>query len=339
MVGAQAGSVPLPPVDEVAAGVWVIPVPIPINPLRYVLVHALQVGDGLVLIDAGWDTTEAWDALGAGLARVGATVSDVAGVLVTHLHPDHYGLAGRVRDASGCWVGLHPADAALLADRYVHIDDLVEATRDVLVEAGVPSDEVGVLATASVEVRPFVALAEPDILIEDGARVELPGWELTAIHTPGHSPGHLCFREDRLQIVFTGDHVLPRITPNVSYHPQSGPDPLGDYLSSLERVRGEGDVLALPAHEWRFHGLAARVDELLRHHEQRLAEITDIAAAGAQTAWEMAQRLSWSRPWDRIEGFMRRMAVAEVHAHLLLLERRGVVSRVGDRPARWSPPT
>jgi glyoxylase-like metal-dependent hydrolase (beta-lactamase superfamily II) len=109
--GAQ---IPLPPVDEVLPGLWVIPVPIPINPLRYVLVHAFEsTGDGLVLVDAGWDTPEAWGGLTDGLATIGADVADVRGVLVTHIHPDHYGLAARVRSASGGWVALHPADAAL----------------------------------------------------------------------------------------------------------------------------------------------------------------------------------------------------------------------------------
>lgn len=97
---------------------WSIPVPMPDNPLRYVLVYLLEVPGGVVLVGAGWNTEEAWTALVAGLAAAGYEPTDVQGVLVTHIHPDHYGLAGRVHEASGAWVALHPHDEALLRDRY-----------------------------------------------------------------------------------------------------------------------------------------------------------------------------------------------------------------------------
>ena len=104
----------VPPVERVRPGLWSIPVPIPDNPLRYVLVYALELDSGVALVDAGWDTPEAWTALTDGLAIAGGSIGDVRAVVVTHIHPDHYGLAGRVREASGAWIGLHPADAALL---------------------------------------------------------------------------------------------------------------------------------------------------------------------------------------------------------------------------------
>src|SRR5260370_32900091 len=104
----------LPPVERVRPGLWSIPVPLPQNTLRYVLVFVLELTDGVALVDAGWDTAPAWAALTTGLAPAGATVSDVRAVLVTHIHPDHYGLAGRVRQESGAWVGLHPREAATL---------------------------------------------------------------------------------------------------------------------------------------------------------------------------------------------------------------------------------
>ena len=72
-------------------------------------------------------------------------------------------------------------------------------------------------------VRPFVTAVTPDILIEDGDKPEMPGWDVTAIWTPGHSPGHLCFYESGQRLMLSGDHVLPRITPNISAHPQAGP--------------------------------------------------------------------------------------------------------------------
>src|SRR5215218_4852675 len=104
----------LPPVEELRPDLWSIPVPIPNSPLRYVSVYALAVPGGIGLIDTGWECEEGWQALTAGLAGIGAAVTDVQGVLVTHLHFDHLGLAARVRRASGAWVAMHPADAAVV---------------------------------------------------------------------------------------------------------------------------------------------------------------------------------------------------------------------------------
>jgi len=104
----------MPPVERVGDGLWSIPVPIPNNPLRYVLVYAFELRDGVAIVDAGWDTADAWAALCGGLEHAGFAVGDVRAALITHIHPDHYGLAGRVRERSGAWVALHAADAALL---------------------------------------------------------------------------------------------------------------------------------------------------------------------------------------------------------------------------------
>ena len=106
----------LPPVEQLRDDLWSIPVPIPHNPLRYVSVYAFALdGGGLGLLDTGWESDEGWTALTGGLASIGGGVDDVRGVLVTHLHFDHLGLAARVREASGAWVAMHPADATAVA--------------------------------------------------------------------------------------------------------------------------------------------------------------------------------------------------------------------------------
>ncbi len=326
----------LPGVEEVRPGLWSVPVPIPTGPLRFVLSYVFEVPGGVVLVDPGWNAPEAIAALEAGLGRIGASVGDVRGVLVTHIHPDHYGLAGWVRQASGAWIALHPADAALIPDRYEDVDDLLGRTAAWLAAAGAPSTELASLRDASLFLRAAVHAARPDVLLEDGDRPEVPGWRLVALHTPGHTPGHLCFHEERSGLVLTGDHVLPRISPNVSLHPQSGSDPLGDYLASLERLRAYGDGPALPGHEGPIASLSKRIDELRAHHQERLDETAALVADGARTVWEVATRLRWSRPWEEISGFMRRAALGETHAHLVQLERRGIVQRSPGTPLKWS---
>lgn len=329
-------SLPLPPVEQVRPGLWSIPVPIPNNPLRYVLVYAFEADRGLYIVDAGWNTDDAYDTLVEGLAHIGGSVTDVAGVLITHIHPDHYGLAARVREASGAWVGLHPADAALIRDRYDEPEELLERLGAMLAQTGAPPEELPSLRDAAMTVLKFVTTSKPDILIHDGDKPEVPGWDLLAIWTPGHSPGHLCFWEPRYRLMLTGDHVLPRITPNIGFHPQSGHDPLGDFLRSLDKLRPYREAEeVLPAHEQRFVHLEGRIDELIGHHEARFEEVLTAIRNGHDTAYGIAGQMHWSRSWDRIEGFMRRAAVGEAMAHLKALEYRGVLRELPGTPLRW----
>jgi glyoxylase-like metal-dependent hydrolase (beta-lactamase superfamily II) len=325
---------PLPPVERVRPGLWSVPVPIPNNPLRYVLVYAFETDKGPYLVDAGWNTDDAYEVLCQGLQTAGFDITDVQGVLVTHIHPDHYGLAGRIREASGAWVALHPADAALVHDRYEEPTPLVDRVGELLLRAGAPEEEVQSLKGASMPVLPFVVTTHPDVLLEDGDKPEVPGWNLVAIWTPGHTAGHLCFYERDLRLMLSGDHVLPRITPNISVNPQAE-NPLIDYLESLDKV-GEFDTdEVLPAHEHRFVGLRARVKELKQHHEDRFVEVVDAINSGADTAWDITARMRWSRSWDRINGWMRRAALGEALAHIRVLESRGVVRMVEGMPVRW----
>ena len=162
----------------------------------------------------------------------------------------------------------------------------------------------------------------------------MPGWRLRAVHTPGHTPGHLCFVDELAQRFFAGDHILPRITPNISLLTGGNHDPLADYLVSLGKVRDLDVDEVMPAHEWRFRGLAGRVDDIAAHHERRLDELlTAIAARPGETPWFLAGQLTWSRSWDQYSGRMRISAVTETAAHVFELVRRGlVVASGGDVP-------
>jgi glyoxylase-like metal-dependent hydrolase (beta-lactamase superfamily II) len=327
----------LPNVERVRPGLWSIPVPIPDNPLRYVLVYCLELDDGVALVDAGWNDDDAWHALNVGLADAGGSVSDVRAVLVTHLHPDHHGLAGRVRDASGAWVGLHQADAELLRSRASVAEGMLAARHDMMAQSGVPGDLPSSLPPVPVALSSPSAFAAPDVLLEDGGRPHLPGWDLQTVWTPGHSPGHVCFYSDERRLLLSGDHILPRISPHVALHTPRYPNPLGDFLASLTKVRNLPVDEVLPAHEYRFARLDHRVDQLVEHHAARLAEIDAVLRQRpGSTSWQLTVELTWSRPWHEIPSYMQLAANGETLAHIVLLEYMGGVCREGDRPARFS---
>ena len=330
----------VPPVEQLRTDLWSVPVPMPDNPLRYVTSYVFALdGGGLGLVDTGWDSDDAWTALRAGLTAVGGDVTDVRGVLVTHMHGDHHGLSARVREASGAWIAMHPADAAIVRRS-------AEADLEVFIRAQIASmvalgaDEATATSDAPTPER-LAGLrrqAIPDRMLDDGEVADFPGWSLRAVHTPGHTPGHLCFAEQRTGLFLAGDHVLPRISPNISAGPGSDPDPLRDYLASLARVADlDEPVEVLPAHEWRFRGLGLRTAELTRHHEQRLAELLDaIRAHPHSTPWQLAGYLTWSRPWEQYANAMRMFAVTETDAHLRLLASRGLVAGSDDPVRTWT---
>ncbi|HVT68436.1 MAG TPA: MBL fold metallo-hydrolase [Trebonia sp.] len=321
----------MPPVEQLADGLWSIPVPIPRNPLRYTSSYAFASGGGLVLLDTGWNADEAWQALVDGLASVGASLPDVRGVLVSHMHFDHVGLAGRVREASGAWVAMHPADRAVLARPELRDPKRAAAGEAAFLRSlGASAEEAAAAVGPASGYAGFSKIAVPDRELSDGDIADVPGWRLRAVHTPGHTPGHLCFFDERAQRLFAGDHILPRITPNISVHQSGRPNPLAQYLESLAKVRDLPADEIMPAHEWRFRGLAQRADDIAAHHEHRLAELlAAIAASPDATSWDLAGKLTWSRSWDQYSGRMRISAVTETAAHVLELLRRGLISSSG----------
>jgi glyoxylase-like metal-dependent hydrolase (beta-lactamase superfamily II) len=326
----------LPPVEEVRPGLWSIPVPIPHHPLRYTLCYAFT-GRDTVIVDPGWDDPDARAALTAGLATAGVTRSDVTGIVLTHIHPDHHGLSRWVADQSGAWIGMHPAEAATLPSRLDHYRD-TGADRAWLIRAGVPADEIDALAISSERLADLHRMASPDRLIEDGSILPIAGREVRAMWTPGHTPGHLCLHDAAAGALLTGDHLLPRITPNIAAKDDTDGDPLGDYLTSLAKFTAFRAEEGLPAHEYRFRLLGVRAKAVADHHEARSAEV--IAAAvnlDLPTAWLIAGTLTWSRGWDSLTGFLRRMALGETIAHLNHLTAVGALLASPDSPTHWHP--
>ncbi|MFU8945508.1 MBL fold metallo-hydrolase [Mycetocola zhadangensis] len=325
----------VPAVEQVRPGLWSVPTVIPDNPLRYVIAYVVELDDGIALIDTGWVDYRSWESLQAGIAATGHSAADVRYILLTHSHIDHHGLSARVKAASGAQIGMHTDEYAALRD--IRVSSRHDDAKGWLTARGADQDFLTGLAGRHAFADAQDSLIAPDFFIPDGSH-PLPGRpDITAIWTPGHTQGHLCFHFESDRVLVSGDHVLPRITPHISRAPMFDDDAVGSYLGSLAAI-GKVDVdEVLPAHEYRFVDLSARVADLLDHHRVRLDEIEGAVANGAQSTWDVAQVISWSRGWNGTQGMMRHTAVSETYTHLRHLERTGRLQRTPSGVDSWMP--
>lgn len=317
-------------------GVWGTTLPFP-SPLAYSFGYLVEVDRGVIAVDLGWNSDESWAAFRAGLHRAGKDLDSLLGVVVTHVHPDHYGLADRVKESTDAWIAMHPAELPHVVGDAVSARRRVEEMSDWMVSCGVPQDVLDEIHGEEAAIVSGFASVSPDVLLEDGAVVPDSGGTVVAVHTPGHTPGHLCFKDTERNLLFTGDHVLPRVTPNVSKRPGYGADPLDAYSHSLTKLSDVSPELVLPGHEWAFDALAPRLEFLQAHQDERATEVEQVVRAGAETVWEVAQALRWSRPFSKLASRGRRQAVGETQAHLYRLRNERRIAQVGESPERWVP--
>ncbi len=321
-----------PGVFRCAPGVHRIPLPLPNDGLHAVNVYAVQDGDGFTLVDAGWALSEARDLMAKALAALGAGFGDIRRFLVTHVHRDHYTQAVVLRREFGMKVALGNGERQAL--KIINEPDRPTgpAHRIRLYRAG--ADELlGVLAASPPESGDLAHWEAPDEWIDDGD-VLLIGEgsderRLRAVATPGHTRGHLVFADEAADLLFSGDHVLPRITPSIGFEPDPPASPLADFLTSLELVRSRPDAAMLPAHGPVGMRVHERVDQLLAHHSARLDATLAAVRAGCSTAHEVAAVLPWTRRARRLadlDPFNAMLATLETAAHLDVLAERGAVS-------------
>jgi len=356
----------LPPPEEIVAAtgsrgaLYRLRTPMSSAALPWVMPYAFvpNTAEGITLFDAGYGTSDATEAMTAQLAALGRTPADVRRLIVSHFHPDHIGMAGWLKDQSpdlelvmtyedaevyngmdrghdqwesemrawGIRHGFTAADLDQAEDDHRERKEREKAAR---------SEHDTAKATEDQQWR--MRRIEPSRLVTDGEEIAFDGWTLVSQWTPGHTPGHLCIYLPDERLTFTGDHVLSRITPNVSYHPEdetSGRNPLAEFLESQQKTADLDTRLALPAHEELIEDLPARCRFIIDHHHERADEVLEgIAAVGNQagaTALDIAARVTWNRPWDTFSIWKRRSAIGETLAHLRLVETQGRVRRVED---------
>jgi glyoxylase-like metal-dependent hydrolase (beta-lactamase superfamily II) len=316
--------------DLVAPGIRRIAIPLPIRGLSIVNAYLVEGAHGWSLVDAGLHTVEAEQALRAGLADAGIGLEDVKRVFVTHLHPDHMGMAGTLERA-GAEVLMHTPEIAAARRTWSKGHEAIDATYEWFVRHGMPRDIDEGMRQAWIAMGERVDDLDHVSGVDDGGTVDLGGRATRLRWTPGHTDFHAVLIDERDGVLFAGDHVLPRITSNIGLYPASRDDPLGDFLGALAGLRDLPVKRVLPAHGDPFDDLAGRIDELLAHHAARLEATIAAVGTDERDAYRVARTLF---PVLR-SPHEERFALAETLAHLRHLERLGRVREIDGSPARW----
>jgi glyoxylase-like metal-dependent hydrolase (beta-lactamase superfamily II) len=320
-----------PGVEDLGGGVHRIPLPLPMEGLKAVNVYAIADPGGVDLIDAGIALVPAREQLAASLGQIGYEFGDIRNFFVTHIHVDHYSLAVELRRTFPSVISLGEQEHAnLLATR-----ELVNGNRnrffgpDWLRRLGA-LDLVSELSAQDRQPPAVIDWEDPDHWLADGTALDLRTRTLRAVHTPGHTQGHLVYHDGEAQIMFAGDHILPNITPSIGFEAAGNRMALADYLNSLARTLALPDARLLPAHGPVTASTHERIHELLAHHDTRLAETLAAVQAGHATPFEVAKAIKWTRrhrAFADLDVFSQVQAVNETAAHLEVLAIRGELTR------------
>lgn len=324
-------------VQEIMKNVYRIPVTLPNNPLKELNSYYFKGKDRCLLIDTGFRQPEGLAALKAGLKELGADMTKTD-ILLTHLHSDHTGNAPEVASPESR-VFLDKEDSKWLAQstRWDWEKDEDQMFR----EAGI-SEEMLETVTST---HPGRRLS-PDPKferyehLEDGQIIEVAGYKLQIIKTPGHTPGNTCIWLEEQKTMFSADHVLFDITPNIQKWTNME-NALGHYLDSLRKVRKYPVETCFPAHRKTgdFH---ARIDELLEHHTFRLNECLKVIQENpGLCAYDITGKMTWrikARNWDEFPTAQKWFAVGECLAHLdYLMNENEIIREMNNGVWRYYP--
>ena len=311
--------------EQLGRDLWRLDVPLEGSPLKN-LNSYLILGEESLLIDTGFRIPSCLAALERELDALGVDRARMD-IFCTHLHSDHVGLAPELI-RPGRRIFISETDGLRLPG---YGDDAVwEEMYLEYVENGFNWEEIAQLRLCNPAQNAAPIPCDQYHWLQDGHRLHYGGRELECVLTPGHTPGHLCLFDREAGILFTGDHVLFDISPNICRW-GGVEDSLGDYLRSLQRVAELPVTMLLTAHRVYTGDGAARLAELRTHHRNRLDSALDIVRRQAGlTAYDIAGRMVWSircRDWADFPVTQKFFAVGEALAHLDHLEKQGLLRR------------
>jgi glyoxylase-like metal-dependent hydrolase (beta-lactamase superfamily II) len=298
---------------QIESGIARLTLQLPVPP-GHVHCYVVEGDDGRTLVDTGLALPGLEELLREAL------VEPIERIAITHFHPDHVWGGEVAREVTG---GAPVYQGRLDYDQCERVwgaPDWPERIADWFRRNGVPAEMTETMLARDREAFPLIRFARFPQLVDEGDRVG--GWDV--VDLPGHADGHIGFLRDG--VLLAGDHLLPDITPAVGVYPESRADPLGAYLSSLERTIELAPRLALPAHGEPIEDPAGRAREILAHHHDRLDETRAALAPEPRTGYELSLTLFPGA----LAASPRRFAVAETLAHLERLVATGDARRLGD---------
>jgi glyoxylase-like metal-dependent hydrolase (beta-lactamase superfamily II) len=317
--------------ERVLPGVWRLRLPLPWPGVPHCNAWALAAGDGIVLVDTGMHEAGSMAHLERALDQVGLRIEHVRLIVCTHAHVDHCGQAPPIAARAGCEVWLHPRHehyTRSLADPEHALARQAEVAR----QSGVPERELA----RWLERRRGQGTGQAGELHSDrdlvpGVTVATDLGDWAVIETPGHAPSHVCLYQAERRLMLSGDHLLGRIS--LYFDVGSTPDPVGEFLASLDRVEGLDTRLCLAGHGRPFTDVAAHIDGNRRLVATRLDTVRALLAEEPATAWDLAPRLYG----DLFGPSTATWLLSKTIAWLTHLERGGEVTR-SDGPAEvWAP--
>lgn len=292
--------------------------------------YLLSGDDETALVDTGVATAEIERQLVDGLAEHDLELADVDEVLLTHWHPDHSGLAGRIQAESGAHVRVHEADAPLVRQQPAAMQALRDRQLERFDQWAIPDrHHEDLLARMDRSVELQGAPADVDAF-RDGDRLAVAGRSLTAVHAPGHAEGLCCFRFEAADgpAAFVGDALLPVYTPNVGGADVRVEQPLAKYLRTLEAIADAGYVRAWPGHREAIDDPASRASAIIDHHRERAERVVDVLREhGPADTWTVSAHL-----FGDLDGIHVKHGPGEAHAHLDHLRHAGVLE---EREGRY----
>jgi glyoxylase-like metal-dependent hydrolase (beta-lactamase superfamily II) len=307
---------------QLAPGLYQLTIPLPFR-LNHVHVYLVEADDGFILIDTGVNTSEAFSSLKRKLDDLGLDLRAITQVVITHFHSDHCGQAARIRDMDGARIAMGDTERTVWEGVQNGLDNQRE---EHFLHHGLPPEQ----AQEHAQVLPYLkSLSTPfdiDLRIGHGQTILAKRRRLEAFITPGHTPGHVCLFLPEEKIMFSGDHILQKITPNIGLHPHAGPDPLGDYLNSLRATLMLGAKRLLPSHGSVVEDPETRIHELLQHHHHRLQSCVEVLGSTPQTAYTVSLQVFGTA----LDHLGRWMAMGETLSHLEHLVHQGQVVKVDD---------
>lgn len=302
-----------------------VKVPLPFS-LRWVNSYLIPDAAGYTLIDPGLHTDEAVQAWSESLHEQSISFDSIHTIILTHQHPDHYGLAGWFQERTGAPVYISELSYAY-TQRLWGVDlgaEFAASLTELYAEQGMPQSVVEEIAPHLVSFVERVSPQPTVTFLKAGETMAIGDSEWHMIDSPGHARGQLCFYEPLKKWMLCGDQVLPNITPNISVVPGENHDQLQQFLDSLEELKGYEVELAFPGHRDPFTNFGERIVQLAAHHERRLLQIRELIQVEPMTGYTLCMRLFGERIAGNTHNL--RFAMSETLAHLFHLERQGLVA-------------